>query len=50
MYLEGVGIRSIERLESVWSPLIIKWTRKFSKPIKQSLNDVTILLVIAKKN
>ncbi|WP_339042387.1 hypothetical protein [Candidatus Lariskella endosymbiont of Hedychridium roseum] len=42
MYLEGVGIRSIERLEKVSSPLIIKWIRKFSKLLKQRLNDVTI--------
>ncbi|WP_339040208.1 hypothetical protein [Candidatus Lariskella endosymbiont of Hedychridium roseum] len=42
MYLEGVGIRSIERLEKVSSSLIIKWIRKFSKLLKQRLNDVTI--------
>ena len=29
MYLEGVGIRSIERLEKISSPLIIKWIRRF---------------------
>ena len=28
MYLEGVGIRSIERLEKVSSPLIIQWNKK----------------------
>ncbi len=38
MYLEGVGIRSIERLEKVPNPLIIKWIRKYSDIIKQRLN------------
>ena len=31
MYLEGMGIRAIERLEGVSNPLIIQWIRKFSK-------------------
>ncbi len=35
MYLEGVGIRSIERLEGVSNPLIIHWIRKFSKILKK---------------
>ena len=30
-YLEGAGIMSIERMEGVSNPLIIKWIRKFSK-------------------
>lgn len=38
MYLEGVGIRSIERLENVSNVLVIKWIRKFSKIIKNKLN------------
>jgi transposase-like protein len=42
MYLEGVGIRSIERLEGVPNPLIIKWIRKFSKILKAKLNEVEI--------
>jgi len=28
LYLENVGIRSIERLESVPNPLIIRWIRR----------------------
>lgn len=42
MYLEGVGIRSIERLEHVPNPLIIKWIRKFSTILRARLNEVEI--------
>ena len=42
MYLEGIGIRSIERLEKVPNPLIIKWIRKSSNIIREKLNEVTI--------
>ena len=42
MYLEGVGIRSIERLENVPNPLIIKWIRKFSKILRQKLDETKI--------
>ena len=38
MYLEGVGIRSIERLEKVSTPLIIYWIRHFSKLIKKEIS------------
>ena len=41
-YLEGVGIMSIERMEGVSNPLIIKWIRKFSKILRQRLNEVVI--------
>lgn len=41
-YLEGVGIRSIERLENVCNPLIIKWIRKFSKIIQHQLQSQEI--------
>ena len=37
MYLEGVGIRSIERLEKVSEPLILKWIKKFGKTIKEEI-------------
>lgn len=39
MYLEGVGIRSIERLEGVSSPLIIRWIRSASSIIQQQLTE-----------
>ena len=42
MYLEGVGIRSIERLEKISSPLIIKWIRRFSYILRQKLNQTKI--------
>ena len=37
MYLENVGIRSIERLESVSNPLIIYWIRHFSELIRKEV-------------
>ncbi len=42
MYLEGVGIRSIERLENVSSPLIIRWIREFDKIIQTKLKELEI--------
>ena len=41
-YLEGVGIRSIERLENVSNPLIIKWIRSFAKTLKHQLQNQEI--------
>ena len=41
-YLEGAGIMSIERMEGVPNPLIIKWIRKFSKILRQKLNETPI--------
>lgn len=41
-YLEGAGIMSIERMEGVPNPLIIKWIRKFSKLLRQKLNETEI--------
>lgn len=37
MYLEGVGIRSIERLENVPNPLIIYWIRHFADLIRKEI-------------
>lgn len=42
MYLEGAGIRSIERLEGVSSPLVIYWIRHFSSLIRKELNRIPI--------
>ena len=39
MYLEGIGIRSIERLENVPASLIVQWIRKFSKLIRHKLSN-----------
>lgn len=41
-YLEGAGIMAIERMENVPNPLIIKWIRKFSKILRQKLNETEI--------
>lgn len=52
MYLEGVGIRSIERLEGVSNPLIIYWIRHFAelirkeirrRPIPENPKDIAIM-------
>ena len=42
MYLEGVGIRSIERLENVGTSLIIQWIGKFSATLRKKLSEATI--------
>ena len=42
MYLEGVGIRSIERLESVSNVLILYWIRKFSDIIRKEISAIKI--------
>ena len=52
MYLEGIGIRSIERLENVSNVLIIYWIRHFAelmrkelkrRPIPEDAKDIQIL-------
>lgn len=40
LYLEGVGIRSIERLEGVSNPLIITWIRQCAIALKAKLTSV----------
>ena len=42
MYLEGVGIRSIERLEGVSNPLIIYWIRHFSDLVHKEIGRTNI--------
>ena len=42
MYLEGVGIRSIERLEGASNPLIIYWIRHFSDIIRKEIQQSRI--------
>ena len=42
LYLEGVGIMSIERLEGVPNPLIIYWIRRFSNILKDKLKKVNV--------
>lgn len=41
-YLEGAGVMAIERMEGIPNPLIIKWIRKFSKILRQKLNETEI--------
>jgi hypothetical protein len=38
MYLENVGIRSIERLEEVSGALIVYWIRHFSRLIRKEMS------------
>ncbi len=42
MYLEGVGIMSIERIEGVPNPLIIYWLRHFGEILKEKLRTTQI--------
>jgi transposase-like protein len=42
MVLEGVGIRSIERLEGVSNPLIIYWIRHFAEIVRKELRQLKI--------
>lgn len=42
MYLEGVGICSIERLEKVSNPLIIYWIRHFSELTRKEMRSMEI--------
>ena len=41
-YLESAGIMSIERMEEVPNPLIIKCIRKFSKILRTCMNEAEI--------
>jgi transposase-like protein len=41
-YLEGAGIMSIERMEGVPNPLIIRWIRQFSEIVRKKLLSVKI--------
>ncbi len=42
LYIEGVGIRAIERLEGISSPVIIHWIREFAKILKDKLVSTEI--------
>ena len=37
MYLEGLGIRSIERIEGISNPLIISWIKKIGKILQEKI-------------
>lgn len=37
LYTEGVGLRSIERIEDIPSSLLVHWIRSFSKMIREKL-------------
>lgn len=42
LYTEGVGLRSIERLEGIPASLLVYWIRNFAKIIKDKLLSVKI--------
>ncbi|MFI5142312.1 MAG: hypothetical protein ACHQII_08145 [Bacteroidia bacterium] len=42
LYTEGVGIRAIERLESVSAALIVHWIRGFGKMIRKKLSSTKV--------
>ena len=37
LYTEGMGLRSIERIENISTPLLIHWIRNFGKMIREKL-------------
>jgi transposase-like protein len=37
LYTEGVGLRTIERIEGISTPLLIHWIRRLGKMLKQHL-------------
>lgn len=37
LYTEGVGLRSIERLEGISAPLLVRWIRSFAKVLREKL-------------
>ena len=41
-YLEGVGIRSISRLENISAPMVINLIRTFSKKLQEKLHNQTV--------
>ena len=41
-YLEGVGIRSIERLENISAPMVLHLIRNFSKKLQDKLKNQEI--------
>lgn len=41
-YLRGVGIRTIGANEGIYSPLILKWIKKFSSIVTQKINKTKI--------
>ncbi|MBN8523518.1 MAG: hypothetical protein J0M23_06680 [Rickettsiales bacterium] len=42
MYLDGLGIKSIERLEAVSNLLIIYWIRHFSELIRKEIKTTYV--------
>lgn len=42
LYTEGVGLRSISRIESVSAPLLVHWIRSFAKMIREKLRTTEI--------
>ena len=42
MYTEGVGLRSIERLEGVAASLLVHWIKNFAKVIREKLSVTQI--------
>lgn len=37
LYTENVGLRSIERLEGIPAPLLVRWIRSFGKVLREKL-------------
>jgi len=37
LYKEGMGLRSIERIEGISTPLLIQWIRNFGRILKEEI-------------
>jgi len=42
LYTEGVGLRTIERIEGISTPLLIHWIRKLGRMVKQHLVNAEV--------
>jgi transposase-like protein len=42
LYTEGVGLRTIERIEGISTPLLIHWIRNLGRMVKQQLINTAV--------
>ena len=42
LYKEGMGLRSIERIEGISTPLLIQWIRNFGRILKEEISSTAI--------
>jgi transposase-like protein len=42
LYTDGLGMRTIERSEGAWVPLLIHWIKNFGKMIREKISTASI--------